>query len=243
MKYSNQMKQLFSIIIISIVALVVISPVVVHAQIQHGNGQGRGGQNAMKENKASDSAKGNSKARIRKGTITAINDTSLTVTSGGNTTTVTTSPQTVLRRRWGGIATLNEYAVNNIVDVRGTFTDAAKTTIAATNIRNHSILKRKGAFIGNVVTVDEGTIVVRTKNRGDLVVTFDSSVIKYVNRKQQPITLNDIKVGHRIRVKGVWDKSNNTISQATQIKDFSLPPKGNASVSATPTAEPTEADL
>jgi hypothetical protein len=35
----------------------------------------------------------------------------------------------------------------------------------------------------------------------------------------------DIQIGHRIRVKGIWDITNKTISEVTQIKDFSIPAK------------------
>jgi len=35
--------------------------------------------------------------------------------------------------------------------------------------------------------------------------------------------MSDIEVGHRVRVKGIWDLTNKTISEVTQIKDFSIP--------------------
>ena len=46
---------------------------------------------------------------------------------------------------------------------------------------------------------------------------------KFVERKETSITLSDLKIGDRVRVKGVWDKTLNKITEVTQIKDFSIP--------------------
>ncbi len=48
---------------------------------------------------------------------------------------------------------------------------------------------------------------------------------KIINRREESVSLNNIEVGHRVRVKGVWDRALREIREADEIKDFSLPPK------------------
>jgi hypothetical protein len=190
----------------------------------------------MKEMKASDSAEKKNHAKVMNAELTAINGTTLTITKDGKTLTVTTDTKTIFRRHYGGLASLTELSVGNMLDVLGTYTDDTKLTIAAKNIRDRSLMKFRGAFIGDVVSKTGNSFVLKSKHRGDQTVTVDAKT-KYVDRKQQVITLNDVVVGHRVRVKGVWDKSNNTVTQITQVKDFSLPPK--ATESATPSSSPS----
>ena len=46
---------------------------------------------------------------------------------------------------------------------------------------------------------------------------------KFVERNETSMTYTDLKIGDRVRVKGVWDKTLNKITEVTQIKDFSIP--------------------
>jgi hypothetical protein len=188
--------------------------------------------------RASDSAKGEKRGFVMNADLTGISGTTLTITKDGKAYTVTTSETTKLKRHYGGDSALTEFAVGNKIDVLGLWTDTAGTTIAAGTIRNRSIMKRWGAFIGEVVSKTGNTIVLKPKNRENQTVTL-STTTKYINREAKTITSVDVLVGHRIRVKGVWDKSNNTIIQVTQLKDFSLPVRAMESAeSATPSATP-----
>jgi len=180
------------------------------------------------ELKASASAARKNRAIVVNADLTAMNGTTLTVTKKGKTYTVTTSAETKFRRHFGGASSLSEFSVGNKLDVRGQWTDQAKTTIAAQLIHNHSIMKRRGTFVGEILSINDSTFILKSVNRGNQTVTVNSST-KYVNRKMEVITLKDVAVGHRVRVKGMWDKSNNTITQVTQLKDYSLPPKASPS--------------
>lgn len=197
------------------------------------------------ERMASDSAMKKNRVWIKNAAITTINGNAMTITKDGKTYTVSMTNQTKLRRHYGGQATLAEFTVGNFVDVSGVWTDSTKTSINATSIRNRSIMMRRGAFIGEVISKTGNTIVIATKSRGNQTVTV-SGTTKYVNRTQQAIKLSDIEVGHNIRVRGLWDKSNNTVTQVMQIKDFSLPvtvtltPTTAASLSATPSESATD---
>jgi hypothetical protein len=240
----NKLSSIITVLIVSGVVFVAPvaaqSPTATKDQIKMIREEAKNQQKAIKKNakdqikdlrqlnQASKSAQKKNKARINKATVTAITGTTLTITKDGKTYTVSTSAATKLRRHFGGASSLAEYAVNNVIDVHGQWSNVEKTAIAATSIRNRSVMKRRGTFHGSVVSKNGNNIVIASKNRGNQTATVTATT-KYVARNQTPLTLNDIAVGHKIRIKGIWDKSNNTLTQVTQIKDFSLPPKATPS--------------
>lgn len=165
--------------------------------------------------------------------VTAKGGTSLTVTQGDKTYTVLTSLTTQYRRKFWGTSSLNEISVGDIINVVGKWNNEERTEINALWIRNLSIQKRYGVFFGEVKSLPGGTFVMTTFKREDQTVTVGEA--KLVNRKQEPITLSDILVGHKVRVKGMWDSVNHTITEVAQIKDFSLPA---VEATVTPTLTP-----
>lgn len=183
---------------------------------------------------------------IISGKITAINNTVLTIKKDGKSYTVLTGEfdkcTTKFRRRFWGNSDLNEYAVGHMVNIFGRWQDEAKTTVEACVIRDISIQKRFGVFVGHVLSLTSGGWVMSTvgEKRANQTVTVVPST-KYVNRKEEPITKSDIKVGDRIRVKGLWDRSANTVTEVTHVKNYSLPPKVTGTVTLTPTATVTAA--
>ena len=161
---------------------------------------------------------------IEKGIVTVKSDFSLTVTKEGNTYTVNTDVNTRYRRRFVGESKLSEISVNDTVNILGKWQNEEKTQILATHIRDLSIQKRHATFFGTVKTKTDITLVLTTVNRGEQTVTIISST-KLVNRKMEEITMSDIQIGHRIRVKGIWDLTSKTVTETIQIKDFSIPVK------------------
>jgi hypothetical protein len=135
---------------------------------------------------------------------------------------VNMTEKTQLRRRFWGKSSLSEFSVGDEVNVIGRFTDETKTTIDAVLIRNLSIQRRWGVFFGEVLSKEGSVLTIKTIGRGELKVYLTNST-KLVNRRGETITLNDIQVGHRIRVKGVWNKDLKEIKETEEIKDFSLP--------------------
>jgi hypothetical protein len=182
------------------------------------------------------------KAAIIGGTITAKSDTTLTIEKDGKSYTVNVSDNTQLRRRFWGKSSTTEFNVGNIVNVYGAWTDDTQTTIHARLIRNISIQKRFAVFVGEVTSIlSDGWLMTTVGNkRPDQTITV-SSETKFVNRKEETIVQSDIKVGHRVRVKGLWDSVNNTVTEIMHVKDFSLPPAPTvtATVTATATLTPT----
>ena len=163
--------------------------------------------------------------------VTANSGTSLTVSYNGKSITVNTTSNTQLRRHFWGSSTLSEISVNDKVNVWGVWADDAQTTITASLIRDVSIMKRREVFFGTVSSLNSSGFVLASMNRGNQTVTVSSST-KYINRKGAAITFADVKTGDRVRINGMWDNVNNTVTEISQVKDFSNPV---ATTSPTPT--------
>ena len=160
-------------------------------------------------------------ARIS-GKITEKGDNFLKVSSGEKVYQINITEKNQLRRRFWGKSNLNEFSVGDEVNVIGRYTNEEKTVIEAVLIRNLSIQKRWGAFFGEVKTISENYLIIKTLNRGDLTVYYQGA--KLINRREEKISWSQIEVGHKIRVKGVWDKVLSKITEVDEVKDFSLPP-------------------
>lgn len=174
------------------------------------------------------------KAAIGTCTVTGISGTTITCTKDGKTFTVLTDDKTQFRRKFWGKSSLSEIHNGDVVNVIGLWTDDSHTTIQAHLIRDTSIQKRFGVFFGTVTSLTADGWVMDTLRRGSQTVTVGSDT-KFVNRREQAITKTDIAVGHRVRVKGLWDSKLSTITEVKQVKDFSLPPKASGTPTPTPT--------
>ncbi len=164
------------------------------------------------------------KAAIASGQVTAKSGTALTVVSDGKTSTVNTDANTQFRFRFWGKGNLDAIAVGHMVNVIGKWQDDAHTSILARQVRDLSLQKRFGVFVGEVKSLLSNGWVMSTVSakRADQTVTVSAST-KFVNRKEQSISQSDITVGQKVRVKGLWDSEANTVTEVTQVKDFSLP--------------------
>jgi len=141
----------------------------------------------------------------------------------GKTYQVNITEKTQLRRHFGRKSSLSEFSVGDEVNVIGRYTDETKLTIEAALIRNKSIQKRWGVFFGEVLSKEGNVLMIKTLNRGEIKVYVGDST-KIINRREESVSLNNIEVGHRVRVKGVWDRMLSEIRETNEIKDFSLPP-------------------
>lgn len=162
------------------------------------------------------------RAAIIQGTLSAKAGTTLTVTKDKNTYTVLTDAKTQLRRKFWGKVTLEEMQVGDLVNVHGRWADEAQTTIQAVLVRDMSIQKRFGVFFGTVTAVSSNGWVMETIKRENQTVTVSDNT-RIVNRRGEKIAQSDVAVGHRVRVKGLWDSKANTITETTHVKDFTLP--------------------
>lgn len=159
---------------------------------------------------------------IGSGRLEAKDGTTLTVSKNGTNYTVLTNDKTKLFRRFGGKSSLDEMQIGDTLNVAGKWSDRNTNTIQARTIRDVSIQKRFGTFIGTVQSLTDGGWVMTSLERGDQTVTVSADT-KIVNRRGETIAQADVQVGHRVRVKGMWDSANKTITEVTNVKDFSLP--------------------
>ncbi len=188
----------------------------------------------IKDKRASEAAtrKLNKQGHLIEAEITAINGSSFTVTKDGKTYIINTSSQTKFLRHFWGKSEINEFSLGNKINAWGKWTDENQKILDASMIRNLSVMKRHGVFLGKITSLGSGSFVIKSGNRGNQTVYYDGNT-KFVDRKDQAITVSGLKVGDRVRVKGLWDKSSNKITETSQVKDFSLPEK--AKITPTPT--------
>ena len=164
----------------------------------------------------------NKRAELGSVQITAKDATSITVNDSGKTIKVDIASATHFRRKFWGASNLNEISVGDTVNVIGRWTSEDRTEINAVLVRDLSIQKRNGVFFGTVKTITDTGFVMTTIQRGDETVTLDPTT-RLLNRKGQAITPSDIQVGQTIRVRGMWNSTTFTITEVTEVKDFSLP--------------------
>jgi hypothetical protein len=162
------------------------------------------------------------RAAIGTGKVVSKDGSTLTIVSNENTYTVLTDDKTQFRRLFWGKSSLEEISINDMVKVIGKWQNEEKTQIKAILVRNLSIQKRHGTFFGVIKSVGENSLIIQTAQRGEITVKVTDTT-KLVNRVMDEIVFSDLQVGHRIRVKGTWDKANSTLTEVIQVKDFSIP--------------------
>ncbi len=177
------------------------------------------------------------RAAVGTGSVTAINGTTITITKDSKTYTVLTDTNTQFRRRFWGKSSLAEISVGDTVNVIGQWTDEGQTTIQARLVRDISIQLFNGVFFGTVQSLTSNGWVMATVARGDQTVTVSSGT-KFTDRKGGTLTQSGITVGHKVRVRGLWDRKAGTISEVTAVKDFSLPVVATPTPKVTPTPTP-----
>ncbi|MBI4743826.1 MAG: hypothetical protein HY776_03255 [Actinobacteria bacterium] len=135
--------------------------------------------------------------------------TTITVTAGAITYTVNVTAKTKIVRKFYGRSSLEEIGVGDIVVVRGRFTDA---TIDANLIRDLSIQRKGGTFVGSVKSIDaaNSSFVLTTTARGDQTVTTSATTV-FLKGKDK-VAFGDIQVGNNVLVIGLWRKSARTIN-------------------------------
>lgn len=220
------MKKITILGILSVFSLILITPVAIFAQSPTTTLPKRAAVKQEVKQEIKERFKGKV-AKITGGTITSINGSVLTVEKDGTSYTVNTASNTQLRRHFWGKSELEEFSVGNIVNVWGAWADDTKTVINARLIRNTSIQKRRGVFMGTIKSKGTDSFVLTSLQRGEQAITVSSST-KFVSRRNQTITYFDLQTGHKVQVKGLWDKSQNKVTEVTHVRDYNLPPQPTA---------------
>lgn len=155
------------------------------------------------------------------GAVASLGTNSFTVVTTAGTSTVNVLPSTMLLRRFGGKSALSEFSVGDQVEVMGK-TAADGTSIDARVVRNTSIQKRQGTFFGAIQTMTPTGFTIQPLNRPLQTVTLNAKT-RLVDRRERIIKTADLAIGHKVRVRGLWDNKLNTITEVVLVKDFSLP--------------------
>lgn len=152
------------------------------------------------------------------GTVSEISGSILTV----NGLKVNIVTNTVLLRKFGGKSALTELSVGDEVQVLGKWTDSTNTAVNARVIRDLSVQKRRGTFVGTVVSVTSTGFTFQPLSRPPQAVTVGPAT-KFVDRKMKTLAFSSITAGHKVMVRGLWDSKLNTITEVVLVKDFTLP--------------------
>ncbi|HCM82593.1 MAG: hypothetical protein UW37_C0014G0025 [Candidatus Gottesmanbacteria bacterium GW2011_GWA2_44_17] len=168
------------------------------------------------------------RAALIKATVLGKGTNSFTVKGdNGKEYTVAFDGSTQWRRKFWGKSDFAEMSVNDVLNIHGKWTSEEMTEIQARLIRNISIQKRYGVFFGTVKSLSSGGWVMSTIKRHDQTVAVSGST-RFINRTGAWITQGAVLVGHRVRVRGLWDSINSTITEVTEVKDFDLPARPTA---------------
>ncbi|GEM_PF-5882565 len=117
-----------------------------------------------------------------------------------------------LTRKFGGVSSMAELAVNDEIKVRGTRESKDVKTVKATSIQNISIQKRNAEIKGTIqsIATDGMSFVLKNKAGVEYTVSLTAETKFKGTKKNAVKALADIKVGDMVVVNGIKDKTNNT---------------------------------
>ena len=164
----------------------------------------------------------NKRGELKNVRVTMIDAKGIIVDSEGVSIKVNLLTNTHFRRKFWGKSSVAEISVGDSINVVGKWANEGKTEINATLVRDLSIQKRFGVFFGTINKITDSGFVMTTIQIGEETVILDTTS-KIINRQGGTQSVADIQVGHRIRVRGLWNSTTFTITEVTEVKDFSLP--------------------
>ncbi len=149
--------------------------------------------------------KANGMQRIE-GAVTAIQGTTLTVQAkNGGTYTVDASGAKFVRR-FGAAMVIGDIQINDQLHVEGRIDG---NTVVAKLVRDESLQARHGEFSGKVTTITGTSFVIQTSGRGTQTIMTTASTT--IMKQGATTTLSAIPVGTQVKVRGVWNTSNNNV--------------------------------
>lgn len=152
------------------------------------------------------------------GTLTSIAGTTVPTTLqlqvDTTTYTVNLTVDTKIVRRFYGRSALEEFAVGDTLKVKGTLDPSIDPdTINASYIRDVSIQRKGGTFVGRITSIDAAAktfvLDVRGKQRPDQTVKVSDATKIYLGHLEG--RFDQLAVGQTARVLGVWRKSANLV--------------------------------
>lgn len=141
------------------------------------------------------------------GTAINITGNSFTLKAANGGVYTVDAAEAKAHRRFGAEMQIADIQPGDNVVVRGT---ANGGTIKAEVVRDTSLQARNGVFSGKVTAVNASSFELQSGARGSQIVNIDNATV--FKKNGQPAQLADVAVGSQVRVSGVWDKANNSIS-------------------------------
>ncbi len=176
---------------------------------------------------AADNAEATEKNRLllKNAVITAIDTATETITAekDGVTYTIDAADAT-FRRKYGAKCDVYELMAGDYIRVWGRISG---TNITAKKIKDYSIQKWKGSFVGTVTTVDPTTYTdnkgrsfqqfeIESRHRGDQIIrVYSTTRIKYKGKVK---TFADLAVGQTVVAKGIWNNTHSIIYDTNWVK-------------------------
>lgn len=146
------------------------------------------------------------------GILTSISSSVITIDSWGGAWTIDTVNAKLIRR-YGGVSSVSEFKIGDLITVNGRI-GGGSWTIIAKEIRDESIQAKNSSPTGILSNLNTagGTFTLTTKQNKSYLVTVASSTSIRLNTKSGPATLTDLSNGMTVQVWGVENTSQSTIS-------------------------------
>ncbi len=163
------------------------------------------------------------KVNVQGAKVTAVTGNTLIATTTWGVANINWSvnllPDSRLIRRFGGVSSVSEITVGDIIGFQGNLVSASASPLVvnATTIKDWSIMKKEGGFNGVVSSVDlaNSKFVLSSTKNGNITVVSNSST--KLSKGDATAVLADVLVGTKLEAKGVYD-SQLKVLNASDIK-------------------------
>lgn len=156
------------------------------------------------------------KAEIEDAVVLETGKNNFRISVVGAVWNVNVDGKTTIIRRYGGPSTIAEIKVGDILDVRGSV--ISSNEIDATVVYNFSSLVRRGTFAGKLLIQEKPGTLVLDVGQGTLITAAtDSETRFYKFPGKESAKFNDLAVGDRVIVTGLWDDSTGVVREITRV--------------------------
>ncbi len=132
--------------------------------------------------------------------------------------TVNTDGATEINRRFGGRSSVSEVSVGDYLSFRGNLVmTSAGLTVQAKIIKDWSVQRKNGSFIGKVSSVGTGTFVLASDEHGQATVSVTSTTV--ITKGDAAATFADIHVGDKVMAGGLFNNVSRVLD-ADKVKIY-----------------------
>ncbi|MDI6778472.1 MAG: DUF5666 domain-containing protein [Patescibacteria group bacterium] len=170
-------------------------------------------------------AKSGNGIQLKNALITSVDDRSNTVIAAkdGTEYAIDVSNATI-RRRYGAKCDFYELMTGDYIWVWGTMSG---TNITAGKVKDMSIQKWKGSFVGTITSIDSATYTdgegksyqqfeIESRHRGDQIIrVYSTTSIKYRGKAK---TFSDLAIGQEVVAKGTWNNTHSFVYDTNWVK-------------------------